>query len=153
MTIEQLREAHKATPFRPFTVHLADGRAYDVPHSDFLSYSPHGGRTIIVYGEGESFSIIDLLLVTGLAVHATAAANGFTILGQLRAAYNARPFQPFALHLTDGRTIEVAQWEFMSFAPSGRRIIVHQSDESFEQVDLRLVKELAVHATTPANGQ
>ena len=76
MTIEQLRQKHLATPFRPFTIHLADGRAYHVPHRDFLSYSPHGGRTIIVYGEGDSFSILDLLLVTELAVHATAPTNG-----------------------------------------------------------------------------
>jgi hypothetical protein len=76
VTIEQLRLAHHATPFRPFTVHLADGRAFDVPHPDFLSYSPHGGRTIIVYGEGDSFSILDLLLVTELDVRSTASTKG-----------------------------------------------------------------------------
>ena len=76
MTIEQLRLTHHASPFRPFTIHLADGRSYDIPHRDFLSYSPHGGRTVIVYGEGDSFSILDLLLVTELAIHASTPANG-----------------------------------------------------------------------------
>ncbi len=63
MTIQQLRAAHRATPFRPFTVHMADGRGFHVPHPDFLSMSPTG-RTVIIYQEGEEFSILDLLLMT-----------------------------------------------------------------------------------------
>jgi hypothetical protein len=68
MTIEQLRNVHQARSFRPFTIHLADGRQFHIPHSEFLSHSP-SGRTIIVYHADESFSIIDLLLVTELEVH------------------------------------------------------------------------------------
>ena len=63
MTIQQLRAAHRATPFQPFTVHMADGRAFHVPHPDFLSMSPTG-RTVIIYQEDEEFSILDLLLTT-----------------------------------------------------------------------------------------
>lgn len=72
MTIEQLKNLHQATPFRPFTMHLADGRQVSVPHRGFLSHSP-SGRTVIVYGAGESFDVIDLLLVTSLHVQ---EANG-----------------------------------------------------------------------------
>jgi hypothetical protein len=68
MTIEQLRTVHHADPFRPFTIHLADGRKFLVPHRDFLSHSPTG-RTIIVDGLDDSFSIIDLLRVSELEVH------------------------------------------------------------------------------------
>ncbi len=68
MTIEQLRNVHRAQPFQPFTIHLADGRRVLIPHPDFLSHSPTG-RTIIVYQTNESFSILDLLLVTELEVH------------------------------------------------------------------------------------
>ena len=67
MTIEQLRNVHEARPFRPFVLHLADGRSLRVPHSEFLSHSPTG-RTIIVYHEDENFSILDLLLVTEIEV-------------------------------------------------------------------------------------
>lgn len=74
MTIEQLRNALQARPFQPFTIHLADGRYFPVPHPDFLSHSP-GGRTIIVYHGGEAFSIIDLLLVTELEVRPGASAT------------------------------------------------------------------------------
>ncbi len=67
MTIEQLRTMHHATPFRPFRMHLADGRQIDVPHRDFMSYSPTG-RTVIVHLPDDTFSVIDLLLVTELKV-------------------------------------------------------------------------------------
>ena len=72
MTVEQLRTVYQARPFRPFTLHLADGDKLHVPHADFLSHSPNG-RTLIVYGEDDSFSIVDLLLVTWIEVHNGAA--------------------------------------------------------------------------------
>jgi hypothetical protein len=75
MTAEQLRAMRDANPFRPFTIHLADGRSLIVPHRDFVSQSP-GGRTIIVYGSDEAFSVVDLYLVTELAVHGPADGNG-----------------------------------------------------------------------------
>ncbi len=71
MTAAQLRAMREATPFRPFTIHLADGRSVAVPHRDFVSQSP-GGRTIIVYRSDEGFSVLDLYLVTALEVHAPA---------------------------------------------------------------------------------
>ena len=67
MTAEQLRTMRDSNPFRPFIIHLADGRAFTIPHRDFVSQSP-GGRTIIVYGSDESFSVLDLFLVTELEV-------------------------------------------------------------------------------------
>jgi hypothetical protein len=67
MTAEQLRAKRNSQPFRPFTIHLADGRSFSVPHRDFVSQSP-GGRTIIVYGAEESFSVLDLFLVTELEI-------------------------------------------------------------------------------------
>ncbi|HQU42700.1 MAG: hypothetical protein B7Z73_02085 [Planctomycetia bacterium 21-64-5] len=67
MTIEQLESIHQATPFKPFTIHLADGRSLRVPHRDFLSRTP-GGRTWFVFHGDEAFSVVDLLLVTELEV-------------------------------------------------------------------------------------
>ena len=74
MTIEQLRNAHRAQPFRPFTVRVADGRKFEIPHRDFLSQSP-GGRTLIVYHGDEAFSILDLLLVTELEFQPSAESR------------------------------------------------------------------------------
>jgi hypothetical protein len=77
MRIEQFRQVHQAQPFHPFTIHLADGRAFLVPHREFVSYSP-SGRTLVVHQTDDSFSILDLLLVTELEVHgpAPAASDG-----------------------------------------------------------------------------
>jgi len=75
MTAEQLRAMRNSQPFRPFTIHLADGRSFSAPHRDFVSQSP-GGRTIIVYGAEESFSVLDLFLVTELEVQEKSDSQG-----------------------------------------------------------------------------
>jgi hypothetical protein len=81
MTVEQLRGTHKAQPFVPFTLHLADGRSYRIEHPDFLSSHPQG-RTIIVYKPGDTgdLEILDLLLVVGIEVHRS-AGSGIERLG------------------------------------------------------------------------
>jgi hypothetical protein len=70
VTIEQLRATVKAQPFVPFTLRLADGRSYEIRHSDFISSHPQG-RAIIVYKPGLNgdLEILDLLLVVGIEVH------------------------------------------------------------------------------------
>ncbi len=73
MTIEQLRKVHQAQPFKPFTICMADGTSYHVPHREFLSHSP-SGRTVIVFHDDDSASHIDLLLVTELKVDGSPAA-------------------------------------------------------------------------------
>lgn len=73
MTTEQFRRMLKAQPFQPFTLHLADGRHFDIPHSEFASMFP-SGRTVIVTQPDDSFEIIDLLLVTGLESRPPAGA-------------------------------------------------------------------------------
>jgi hypothetical protein len=68
MTVEQLKSVMHAQPFRPFTIHMGDGRAFFVSHLDFISRSP-SGRTIIVHGNDDGHSILDMLLVTEIEVH------------------------------------------------------------------------------------
>jgi hypothetical protein len=68
MTVEQFKDVMHADPFRPFTIHMGDGRTFLVKHRDFISRSP-SGRTVIVYGENARFSILDLLLMTELEIH------------------------------------------------------------------------------------
>jgi len=65
MTIEQLRNAYDAQPFRPFVMHLADGRAIPVRHREFIMTAP-SGRTIVVYQPDDTLNIVDLLLITDL---------------------------------------------------------------------------------------
>jgi hypothetical protein len=67
MTVERLRAFHRAAPFQPFTIRVADGRSFLVPHPELLSISP-SGRTIHVEYGNDDFSTIDLLLVTEIQV-------------------------------------------------------------------------------------
>ncbi len=75
MTVEQLKAVHSARPFRPFTIHMGDGRSFRVDHPEFLARSP-SGRTIIVHQSDDSFSVLDMLLMTELEVHAPSTASG-----------------------------------------------------------------------------
>jgi hypothetical protein len=67
MTIERLKELYEAQPFRPFLIHLADGRELPVQHRDFIMAVP-SGRTIIVAQPDDTVNIIDLLLVTDVEI-------------------------------------------------------------------------------------
>lgn len=67
MTTEEIDKLHQARPFRPFTIHLADGNKHRVVSPEFLARSK-GGRTIFVSTGTEAVEIIDLLLVTKLTV-------------------------------------------------------------------------------------
>jgi hypothetical protein len=69
MTTEQLRTAHRSTPFQPFTIRMADGRAFSIPHPDFLSISP-AGRTVVVFNVDGSANVLDLLLMTEIELSA-----------------------------------------------------------------------------------
>lgn len=74
MTIEQLRRTHGATSFRPFTIRMADGWQFLVPHPDFLSMSP-SGRTAVIFHPDDSASIVDLLLMTELELAPASRAD------------------------------------------------------------------------------
>jgi hypothetical protein len=67
MTIEQVRKIYEDTPFRPFVIHLADGREIPVHHREFIMSAP-SGRTLFVCQPDDTLNIIDLLLVTDLEV-------------------------------------------------------------------------------------
>src|SRR5207244_3244699 len=45
MTVEQFGNVHHAQPFRPFTIHMGDGRSFFVKHSNYISRS-ETGRTV-----------------------------------------------------------------------------------------------------------
>ena len=82
MTTEQLRDMLNMQPFRPFMAHLADGRAVEIQHPEFIAYG--GGRTFVVYLRDDHFEVIDLLLVSSLEV----------INGQSRRGAQPKPPRP-----------------------------------------------------------
>lgn len=66
MTIDKLRQALQAEPFRPFTILTADGGRYRVASREFISIAPKAERTFVVAHGDEQYTILDLLLVIGL---------------------------------------------------------------------------------------
>ncbi len=66
MSINELRLAHQARPFRPFWLCLADGREIRVAHPEFLAVS-WNGRSLAVTVQREGFEIVDVPLVTGIS--------------------------------------------------------------------------------------
>ena len=71
---------------------------------------------------------------------------------RIREAYDKQPFQPFAIHVADGRGIPVLHREFMMTAPSGRTVVVMQPDDTLNIIDLLLVTDLELKPV-PVNGQ
>ena len=60
MNVEQIKSASEAEPFRPFTLHLADGREIPVPHREFLYLFPSGRMVLSWFSlERTAFNIVD----------------------------------------------------------------------------------------------
>jgi hypothetical protein len=72
MTIERFQSVLHQVPFRPFTIRMADGRSFEVPHPDFVAHAPSGRKIILVHPD-DNYSILDLLLMSELEVQ---SANG-----------------------------------------------------------------------------
>ena len=68
----------------------------------------------------------------------------------LRQVHQARPFQPFDLHVADGRTLHVPHPEYLAQFPGGRAILVTHADYSWDVVDLLMVTSIHVSNGKPA---
>lgn len=58
-----IREALAFRPFRPFVVHVSDGRNLGVPGPEFVSIGPRQ-QTMVVWRPDGGFSIVHLASVT-----------------------------------------------------------------------------------------
>ena len=67
MIIKKLEQAHRARPFRPFLIHLADGRDITVTHPELMAVSPKD-RYAVVLVPTEGFEVVELPRVTGLSL-------------------------------------------------------------------------------------
>lgn len=68
MTAQPIRDAQHAHPFKPFTIHIADGKTVEVTHPECLLLT-HKGRTVVVNTPDDRMEIIDMLLIARLTVH------------------------------------------------------------------------------------
>jgi len=67
MNIQQIREPHRAQPFKPFTLRMADGNEYTVKHPEFLMITKSGRSTVLATSD-DAVEIIDALLVASIQV-------------------------------------------------------------------------------------
>ena len=63
MRADDIRRLHEAVPFQPFSLVLADGRDFHVPHHDFLSIAPKGTALCLWADDGGIGSYLDTALV------------------------------------------------------------------------------------------
>jgi len=63
MTREQVQSAISIG--NPFSLLMADGKEYSVPHPDYISLPPKA-TYVIVYGDEGDFTVLPLLTMTGL---------------------------------------------------------------------------------------
>ena len=69
--LEELRERIKAIPFLPFTVHVADGRSFPVPHPDHILVTSKG--LVVIEGDDGLLDILPILLVSGIRTQSATA--------------------------------------------------------------------------------
>ena len=48
MVVTSIRELNRAAPFKPYTICMASGEKFQVPHPDFVLVSPKGSFVIFV---------------------------------------------------------------------------------------------------------
>lgn len=68
MNTNEIRRHVIAQPFRPFVIHMADGRRISVFGQDFILISPTG-RYVDVYQPDETHDILDAMFITGVSYY------------------------------------------------------------------------------------
>ncbi|MEW6303704.1 MAG: hypothetical protein AB1705_09550 [Verrucomicrobiota bacterium] len=67
MSIDEIRRRIKGG-FRPFTIHLSDGRAYDVPHPEFILVTKRSIAVADRHGYIDSLDPLHIVSVKDLTV-------------------------------------------------------------------------------------
>ena len=67
MDIKKIRDRLHELPFRPFSIHLADGRDIMIQHPDFVALDPEETELVAFAPDG-SMKIVNLDLMTSLDI-------------------------------------------------------------------------------------
>jgi len=65
MRIDEPRRIHRAQPFEPFVIRVADGREYLVKHPELMLISP-SGRKVVVFTPDDVLDIVDAMMITSI---------------------------------------------------------------------------------------
>lgn len=66
LTSQPLKDAQHVQPFKPFTIHMADGKSVGVTHPECMLLT-HKGRTVVVNTPDHRMEVIDVLLIARLS--------------------------------------------------------------------------------------
>jgi hypothetical protein len=66
VTLDAIREARDASPFKPFVIRTADGNDFVVPNHDSLLVAEQG-KTLIVVTADQKFHILATELVSSIS--------------------------------------------------------------------------------------
>ena len=75
MRADDIRKVQDEVPFHPFSLVLADGRAFRVPHRDFLSISPKGTALSLWAEDGSIGSYFNTALVAEIRMEANGSRH------------------------------------------------------------------------------
>jgi len=65
MTVDAIKDIRDTTPFRPFIVHTANGRGFEVTNQDSLLFA-EGGQTLILVTPDQRFHILATELISSV---------------------------------------------------------------------------------------
>jgi len=68
MTTEVIKDAIQKRPFRPFSLRLANGLEIQIEDENLVALHP-AGKTFIIFEPDGGYRIVDIPLVTDLAVN------------------------------------------------------------------------------------
>jgi len=84
MNRDEILAHYHERPFRPFIVHVADGRKLRVDHPEFFAIT--GQRSIVVAKPAGGIDILDAMLITGIEVPESKSRRGRNGRGRGKAA-------------------------------------------------------------------
>lgn len=67
MTTDAIKSHLDAAPFKPFNIHLQNGRSLSVKHPDFVAFSP-SHREIFVWTAEWTYEFVGLSAITSLEI-------------------------------------------------------------------------------------
>jgi hypothetical protein len=75
---------------------------------------------------------------------------------KLREVLRTEPFQPFVIHMADGRALPVTHPELMAISPSGRIAYLFETgarQDSGHHIDILMITSIEVQAARPGTGR
>jgi hypothetical protein len=61
---------------------------------------------------------------------------------QLKLMLRKQPFEPFTIHLPEGRTVKVWHHDFAMLSPDGRTLVVFDKDGIGDWIDVMLIASI-----------